>query len=75
VEPEIMHQVETAVISHPQVQSLKRLRLRWVGHQLQGDISLSLQPSTDSATVKRELRHALHHVIPKLTDLAIDLVE
>ena len=75
VEPEIVDQVETAVAGHPGVQSIKRLRLRWVGHQLQGDLALSILPSADYHAVKRELRYAVQQVAPKLTDLAIEVVE
>lgn len=73
VEPEIIEGVETAVANHPQVQSLERLRLRWVGHQLQGDVRLLLQSGTDAVEAKREIRHAARHAAPKLTDLVIDL--
>jgi cation diffusion facilitator family transporter len=75
VEPEIIDQVETAVTRHPWVQSIKRLRLRWVGHQLQGDVALAILPSADYYTVKQELRYAIYKAAPKLTDLAIELVE
>jgi len=75
VEPAIVDQVETAVASFPWVQSIKRLRLRWVGHQLQGDMLLSILPSANYYVVKQELRYAIQQVAPKLTDLAIELVE
>ena len=75
VEPEIMDQVETIVVSHPGVQAVERLRLRWVGHQLQGDLRLSIVPGMDFHEVKKELRHELDHHAPKLTDLAIEFVD
>ncbi len=75
VEPEIIDQVETAVARHSGVQSIKRLRLRWVDHQLQGDVALSILPSEDYYAVQQELRYAVQQVAPKLTDLAIELVE
>lgn len=69
-----MDKVETAVSQHPNVQAIDRLRLRWVGHQLHGDLQLSLSPSSDSEKVKHDIRHSLHHEVPKLTDLTIELV-
>ncbi len=75
VEPEIMDQVEAAVTRHTGVQSIKRLRLRWVGHQLHGDVALSILPSANYYTVKQELRYTIGQVAPKLTDLTIELVE
>jgi divalent metal cation (Fe/Co/Zn/Cd) transporter len=75
VEPEIIDRVETAVTSHLWVRSIKRLRLRWVGHQLQGDVVLTILPSANYYILKQELRYAVHQVAPKLTDLAVELVE
>jgi cation diffusion facilitator family transporter len=75
VEPEIIDQVEMAVTTYPWVQSIKRLRLRWVGHQLQGDMVLSIVPTANYCLVQQELRYAVHQVAPKLTDLEIELVE
>ena len=73
VEPEIMDTVETAVSAHPQVQSIERLRLRWVGHQLHGDIQILLQPTANPATTLQDIRHSLHHELPKLTDFIVEL--
>lgn len=73
VEPEIVDSVETAVSAHPQVQSIHRLRLRWVGHQLHGDTQVSLQPTANPATTIQAIRHSLHHTLPKLTDFIVEL--
>ena len=74
VEPEIMDKVETAVTNIPNVQSIQRLRLRWIGHQLHGDIQLTLQSTTNNSASIPEIRHTLHHELPKLADLTIELV-
>jgi cation diffusion facilitator family transporter len=73
VEPEILEKVETAVSQNANVRSIQRLRLRWVGHQLYGDIQLSLQTTADPAEIKHDIRHTLHHQIPKLTDITIEI--
>lgn len=73
VEPQIVDQVEAAIVAHPAVASVERLRLRWLGHQLQGDVRLSLSLPADSRRVKQEVRHAVSHAAPKLTDLTIEL--
>ena len=72
VEPELVGVVETAVTQNPQVQEIKQLRLRWLGHQLQGDLRLQLKPGADSDAVKADIRHALSHDLPKLQDLVIE---
>ncbi|MCB8977864.1 MAG: cation transporter [Ardenticatenaceae bacterium] len=73
VEPELVGVVETAVMQNPQVQEIKQLRLRWLGHQLQGDLRLQLKPGADSDAVKADIRHVLSHDLPKLQDLIIEI--
>jgi cation diffusion facilitator family transporter len=73
VEPEIFEKVETAVSHHPDVQTIQRLRLRWVGHQLHGDMQISLQTVADPTKTKDDIRHILHHEILKLTDITIEI--
>ena len=57
------------------MQSVDRLRLRLVGHQLHGDVALAILPTADYYAVKQELRYAVQQVAPKLSDLAIEVVE
>jgi hypothetical protein len=38
-------------------------------------VALSILPSADYYTVKQELRIAIQQVVPKLTELVIELVE
>lgn len=73
VEPEMVGEMEMVANISPGVQSIERLRLRWVGHQLQGDVRVSILPTTNSHTVKRGLRKAMLGVAPKLSDLVIEL--
>jgi cation diffusion facilitator family transporter len=75
VDPQIVDNVEAAVFEHPAVDSVKRLRLRWLGHRLQGDMVLTLSPSADGRAVKEEIRHSISHAAPKLSDLTIELTD
>jgi divalent metal cation (Fe/Co/Zn/Cd) transporter len=73
VEPELLAQVETAVNQHPAVTQVEQLRLRWLGHQLHGDVCLVLQETADPTSILAEIRHQLAHDLPKLTDLTIEV--
>ena len=75
VEPEIVDKVETAVIQQTDVREIQRLRLRWLGHQLQGDLRISLAASADWQEITHNIRHALNHDVPQLTDLTIEIAE
>ena len=72
VEPELVELVETAVNQNPSVQEIKQLRLRWLGHQLQGVLHLQLEPAAEPQAVKASIRHTLSHDLPKLSDLVIE---
>ena len=74
VEPELLDRVAAIIAGHPDVQSIERLRLRWVGHQLQGDVRLVPLPAADNSVVALSLKQQLHHAVPKLTDLTVELV-
>jgi cation diffusion facilitator family transporter len=75
VDPQIIDNVEEVLIDHPAVDSIERLRLRWLGHQLQGDMVLMLSPAADGRIVKDEVRHAISHAAPKVSDLTIELAD
>jgi len=75
VDPEMVGQVEEVVNNIPGVESVERLRLRWVGHQLQGDMLLSISPLASGDTVRQELRDVIKQDMPKLTDLVIEFEE
>jgi len=74
VDPALVDQVETTVLSHPLVHSVPQLRLRWIGHQLQGDMKLVLKPSAAAQEAKHELHHLITHGLPKLTDFTIEVI-
>ncbi len=74
VEPALVAQAETAVSQHPAVQHITRLRLRWLGHQLQGDLRLTIESTADRQATLQEIRHTLAHELPQLTDLTIEVI-
>jgi divalent metal cation (Fe/Co/Zn/Cd) transporter len=65
--------VETAGRQNPTVIQIDQLRLRWLGHQLHGDVRLVLLETADPASILAEIRHQLAHDLPKLTDLTIEV--
>lgn len=75
VDPEMVARAERLVGQHPAVQQVERVRLRWVGHQLQGDLQVVLRSEADRPAFAHDIRHALEEELPALTDLTIEAQE
>lgn len=73
VDPALVSGVEAAIGEQPGVAAVERLRMRWVGHQLFGDLVMTASSTADPDAVKHAVRHAIAHAAPKLTDLTIEL--
>ena len=73
VEPELVERVETIAASVPEVQSVDRLRVRWLGHALEASMAITVDRDltvTEGHRVSEEVRHRLLHRVRRL-DTAI----
>ncbi len=75
IEPELVNQAEAALASTPGVLTVRDLRLRWVGHRLQGAASLGVADGQLSAVqeVAHDAKHNLERALPNLDDFDIRL--
>jgi len=74
VEPELVDQVETIAASVPDVQSVDRLRLRWLGHALEASMAITVDCDmtvTEGHRVSEEVRHRLLHEVRRLDTAVI----
>jgi len=74
VEPELVGQVETIAAAVPEVQSVDRLRLRWLGHALEASMAITVDCDLSVAEghrVSEEVRHRLLHEVRRLDTAAI----
>jgi cation diffusion facilitator family transporter len=74
VEPELVDDVESITVSVPEVQSVDRIRLRWVGHAL--EVSMAITVDSDMTVsaghrVSENVRHRLLHEVAKLDTAVI----
>jgi divalent metal cation (Fe/Co/Zn/Cd) transporter len=72
VEPELTDLVTRVVAERPNVQTVDQLRLRYVGHQLHGDVRLKVSDPPQAAVTVADIRHQLGHDVPQLADLVIE---
>ncbi len=74
VEPDLVGQVENIVESVPEVQSVDRLRVRWLGHALEASMAITVNCDMTVAQghqVSEEVRHRLLHEVRRLDTAVI----
>ena len=74
IEPEYMDQAEEIVARQPGVEQLSRLRMRWMGHRLQAEVHIAVDPhlsTLESHHIAEQVRHALFHQLPTLSEAIV----
>jgi cation diffusion facilitator family transporter len=68
VDPSSIDAAETALAALPGVESVRRVRMRWIGHELHADVDLvvSTGNSTEAHRLAHDAEHELTHAIPRL---------
>lgn len=70
VEPKFVEAAEAALRQRPDVQSVRSLRMRWLGHRLHADVEIDIDPAlslSDAHRIAHDAEHDLTHAVPKLT--------
>jgi cation diffusion facilitator family transporter len=74
VDPEIIGQISTIVVSVNGVVAVTEVRARWVGHRLLAQVRLSVDGTlnvTEAHAIAEEVHHELLHHIPNLSDAVV----
>jgi cation diffusion facilitator family transporter len=74
VDPALVDTAHAVLAGRPQVRRVRRVRMRWVGHQLEADAELDVDPSLSLAeahSVAHGAEHELAHAIPKLGSVLV----
>jgi cation diffusion facilitator family transporter len=74
VDPDLVDEIEHQLGDASGVRAVDRVRVRWVGHELQADADVALDPALDLVTahdVLEDARHRLLHRIPRLGDILL----
>ncbi|WP_085190903.1 cation diffusion facilitator family transporter [Mycobacterium sp. IEC1808] len=69
VDPELVDTAETTLAARPGVRSVRRVRMRWIGHRLHADAELDIDPTTsleDAHRIAHDAEHQLTHAVPRL---------
>lgn len=74
VDPEVIHALRHAATHVPGVRALTDVRARWVGHDLQAEVSIAVTPELSVAeghAIATEVRHQLLHHVRYLSEVSV----
>lgn len=74
VDPAFIATAHDVLRGRPGVLDARRIRMRWVGHRLEADVELDVDPTlslNDAHRVAHDAEHALAHAIPKLSTVVV----
>ena len=68
VDPAAVDSAEGALAVLPGVQAVRRVRMRWIGHELHADVDLivNAKDSTEAHRLAHDAEHELTHAVPRL---------
>ena len=74
IEPELLVKAETVAQNQSGVKDVRRIRMRWIGHQLHTEACIAVEPTLltiQSHEIAEELRHNLFHEITNLSEVIV----
>jgi cation diffusion facilitator family transporter len=74
VDPEVVHALRHAAAHVPGVQALTDVRARWIGHNLQAEVSIAVTRELSVAeghAIATEVRHQLLHHVRYLSEVTV----
>jgi cation diffusion facilitator family transporter len=74
VDPHLVDTAEQALAAEPGVRSVRRLRMRWIGHHLHADAELDIDPDMslrEAHQLAHTAEHTLTHAVPRLSTALI----
>ena len=74
VDPDLVDNAVAVLAARPGVRAVRRVRMRWTGHQLEADAELDVDPSlslADAHAVAHSAEHELAHSIPNLGSVIV----
>jgi cation diffusion facilitator family transporter len=74
VDPSLVDNARNALDAEPGILSVRRLRMRWLGHRLVADAELDVDPAltlSEAHRIAHDAEHTLTHAVPKLTEVTV----
>lgn len=74
VDPAMVDAAESSLKAIPGVVTVRRVRMRWIGHEIHADADLDIDSNTSLAEAHRlahSAEHELTHAVPKLASAVV----
>lgn len=74
IEPETVDEIARVAGHVVGVQGVPRVRARWIGHKIAGDVEIIVAPQTsveEAHAIAHEVEHRIGHVVPHVRDLVV----
>ncbi len=74
VDPDLVEAAESSLKAIPGVVAVRRVRMRWIGHEIHADADLDIESSTSLAEAHQlahTAEHRLTHAVPKLSSAVV----
>ena len=74
VEPELVHRAEHVLASVPGVEGVRRVRMRWVGHELHADAELDIAAATtltDAHAIAHAAERTVRSSVPRIGEVVV----
>jgi len=74
VDPDVVDEIEHAVVHAPGVQAVSEVRVRWLGHRLHAEVNIAVSPEVsveEGHDIAVEARHRLLHHLRYLSNATI----
>jgi cation diffusion facilitator family transporter len=74
IEPELVSRAEHALEHVDGVVGIERVRLRWIGHRLQGDAIVRMAEDADRAVIEAEAAAQVHAHLPNVDEFPVKAI-
>jgi cation diffusion facilitator family transporter len=74
VDPEVIDEIEHAVMHVSDIEELSEVRVRWIGHRLHAEVNIAVHPKfsvTEAHNLGSEARHQIMHHLPYLSNVIV----
>jgi cation diffusion facilitator family transporter len=74
IEPDLLAEAEEVIKEQPEIKEVRRVRLRWLGHELHAEVTIAVEANLTIAQgheIAEAVRHGLFHEFANLSEIIV----